>query len=109
MSNIVPQAQIMFNKDIVRCLESGDARSSLVRTLEAMVGSLGHLAGLVSSSLLPHQTMCIEALLTIDVHSRDIISTLINENVSEREDFEWTKYVVIGSLSVMNLLFLLPH
>ncbi|WAR20146.1 DYH6-like protein, partial [Mya arenaria] len=90
---VLTVAQIMFNKDIVRCFESGDPRACLVETFERMVASLGQLAGLVSSNILPHQTMCIEALLTIDVHSRDIISTLINENVTEREDFEWSKQI----------------
>lgn len=85
------QAQIMFNKDVQRAFDAGDPNQALNGVLDRMKDALSRLAGLVSSSLLPYQTMCIEALLTIDVHNRDIISNMISSGVSTREDFEWTK------------------
>ncbi|KAH3851244.1 hypothetical protein DPMN_093724, partial [Dreissena polymorpha] len=88
---VLTVAQIMFNKDVLRCFDTPDPRKALISVLEKMIGSLGQLAGLVSTYLQPHQTMCIEALLTIDVHSRDIISGMISEQVTLRDDFEWTK------------------
>lgn len=81
----------MFNKDVVRCFDQGDPKAALTEVRNKMVHSLGQLAGLVSSSLQPYQTMCIEALLTIDVHNRDILSNMINDGVVYRDDFEWTK------------------
>ena len=81
----------MFNKDVVRCFDQSDPKVALIEVLNKMVDSLGNLAGLVSTSLQPYQTMCIEALLTIDVHNRDILSNMINSGVTGRDDFEWTK------------------
>jgi len=82
----------MFNKDVLKAFDAGNPHDSLTGVLDRMKDSLSRLAGLVSGNLLMFQTMCIEALLTIDVHNRDIISNMINSGVSIREDFEWTKY-----------------
>ncbi|XP_053375273.1 dynein axonemal heavy chain 6-like isoform X4 [Mercenaria mercenaria] len=88
---VLTVAQIMFNKDVVRGFDQSDPKVALIEVLNKMVESLGHLAGLVSTSLQPYQTMCIEALLTIDVHNRDIISNMINAGVMAKDNFEWTK------------------
>lgn len=81
----------MFNKDVVRCFDRGDPIASLNEVLEKMMEFLSQLAGLVSSALQAYQTMCIEALLTIDVHNRDILSKMINDGVVTKDDFEWTR------------------
>ena len=81
----------MFNKDVVRCFDQSDQRTALIQVQEKMMGHLSSLASLVSGNMPPHQTMSIEALLTIDVHSRDILSKMINNDVTKRDDFEWTK------------------
>ena len=83
----------MFNKDVVRCFDQSDPKTALIQVQEKMMGHLSSLAGLVSGNMPPHQTMSIEALLTIDVHSRDIVSNMISHDVTKRDEFEWTKYV----------------
>jgi dynein heavy chain len=46
---------------------------------------------LVRGELTTIQRAIIGALITIDVHNRDIIQSLINSKVSNPSDFEWTK------------------
>lgn len=83
----------MYNKDVVRCFDQANPKAAVIEVLNKMIVSLSQLAGLVSSNLQPYQTMCIEALLTIDVHNRDILSNMVQEAVVDKDDFEWTKYV----------------
>ena len=83
----------MFNKDVVKCFDQSDPRAALNEVQDKMMGYLSSLAGLVSGHMPAYQTMSIEALLTIDVHSRDIVSNMIGNDITKRDDFEWTKYV----------------
>ena len=57
-----------------------------------MIRTLNMLANLVSSNLVPHRRQSINALLTIDVHNRDIIASMVDNKISRRDDFEWTRY-----------------
>lgn len=47
----------------------------------------------MSKELPNHKLMTIEALLTIQVHSRDILSDLIENRVSSVENYEWTRHL----------------
>ena len=101
----------MFNKDVVKCFDQSDPRAALIEVQDKMMGYLSSLAGLVSGHMPAYQTMSIEALLTIDVHSRDIVSNMIGNDITKRDDFEWTKYVhlnlPIKYLSIfLNILYL---
>ena len=55
---------------------------------------LNELAGLVSTNLAPHRRLAINALLTINVHNRDILTSMIDNKISRKDDFEWTRLVV---------------
>ncbi|KAL5008122.1 hypothetical protein ScPMuIL_013703 [Solemya velum] len=88
---VLTVAQIMFNKDIVRCFDQLQPTPALVKAKEKIITSLNSLAGLVTSNLSSHQRLCIEALLTITVHNRDIVHTMVTENIVKREDFHWTR------------------
>jgi dynein heavy chain len=43
------------------------------------------------SPLLYHQRQSVEALLTIQVHERDILQTLIEDDIQDTEDFQWKR------------------
>jgi dynein heavy chain, axonemal len=47
------------------------------------------LTELVRGNLTDLQRKIIVALVTVDVHARDIIEELKNENVSSIQDFRW--------------------
>lgn len=55
------------------------------------MAKLSELAGLVLSPLVGFQRQSVEALLTITVHNRDIVNSLIGRRVSKRTDFEWKR------------------
>ena len=56
----------------------------LLKQIDAMVGQ-------VKLPLNKQQRMLLGALLTIDVHARDVIRTMVRKAVSSLSDFEWTK------------------
>ena len=55
-----------------------------LRQIDAMVD-------LVRTPLDRQQRMLLGALLTIDVHARDVTRTMVAKNISSLSDFEWTK------------------
>ena len=81
----------MFNKSVVNCFVSVDPQNELIGFQHSMVKTLNILAGLVSSNLVPHKRLSINALLTIDVHNRDILNSMIENRVCKRDEFEWTR------------------
>ncbi|KAK3576323.1 hypothetical protein CHS0354_039732 [Potamilus streckersoni] len=89
---VLTVVQIMFNKNVAKCFDQADPTKSLIKVGEGMKDSLYKLAGLVSvPNLLEYQRMSIEALLTINVHNRDIVDDMIKDKVVKVDDFEWTK------------------
>ena len=85
------QEQIILSKDISQCFRKSDPRNELIRLRDDFVSTLNTLAGLVSTNLIPHKRLSINALLTIDVHNRDILNNMIDNNIIRKDDFEWTR------------------
>jgi dynein heavy chain len=56
-----------------------------------MISTLNELAQLVSTDLTSFKRLAVEALLTVQVHNRDIVTSLIESNVDNRSDFEWLR------------------
>ena len=48
---------------------------------------------LKNEALLPSKRCMISALLTLDLHNRDVIGALMRSKVTSCEDFEWTRCV----------------
>lgn len=84
-------SQINFNKQILKCLNSINAYDSLVGYREELINSINIAASLMSQNLTNHKIMTIEALLTIEVHSRDTLSNLIDNQVYKVDDFDWRR------------------
>lgn len=53
------------------------------------VQQLGDLTRLVRSDVSALARKLLAALITFDVHSRDIVSSLLSKGVNSTEDFEW--------------------
>ena len=85
------QSQIQFNKEVVACFIASDPVAQLAGIRDKMIRTLSMLANLVCSNLSPHKRQSINALLTIDVHNRDIINSMVENKISRRDDFEWTR------------------
>ena len=81
----------MFNKDVLACFAGDDPMTLLIEMRDKVIGMLNMLAGLMSANLVMYKRLSINALLTIDVHNRDIIFDMIENKISQKDDFEWTR------------------
>ncbi|XP_039385914.1 dynein heavy chain 14, axonemal isoform X18 [Mauremys reevesii] len=84
-------SQIMFNKDCTRSFQSSDPKMALTGIHDELVRHLEQLAEMASDILQFHKQTTLEALLTLYIHCRDILSSLIDKQIFKREDFEWTR------------------
>ena len=62
---------------------------TLAQFLAKVKAQLAVVVELVRTGLSPRARNTLRALLTVDVHSRDIIEKLIEANVTEPSDFSW--------------------
>ena len=85
----------MFNRDVLRCFQNSKQKEALQNKREELVSVLHKLSQLVTSALAPHQHQTLEALLTIDVHARDVLDSMIAGQVCQQEDFEWVRLVFV--------------
>ena len=81
----------MFNKDVVKCFDQSNPITAITQVQSDLIKSLEELAGIVSKNIKSYQRMSIEALLTINVHNRNILHTMIIDKVTSKEDFDWKK------------------
>lgn len=71
--------------------EMDDDMNALYNWLQMNVNQLNQLTELVKSNLPSVKHKIIVALITTDVHARDIIEELMNEGVSSISEFAWQK------------------
>lgn len=88
----------MFNKDCTRSFQSSDPKMALTEIQDELVQHLEQLAEMASDILQFHKQTTLEALLTLYIHCRDILSSMIDKQIFKREDFEWTRYKVFKLL-----------
>ncbi|KAJ3093097.1 Dynein heavy chain 6, axonemal [Quaeritorhiza haematococci] len=88
---VVTGNQVLWCRDVHECLKANDPGKALVALKQKWVTNLSQLAALVRGDLTKIQRAILGALITIDVHNRDIIQGLITAKTSSPSDFEWTK------------------
>lgn len=96
------------------CLQGDSVQEQLRFLNETWLDHLENLAHLTADRNLPSAKYnVITALLTLDVHRRDVIQSLLSSTILSVNDFEWvrsvTSFLVIQVVSdiVYNLVFLL--
>ena len=87
----ISQSQIIFAKQVTFCLKNADPLKQLTGFKDKNIRQLNQLARLVSTNLLAHKRLSVNALLTIAVHNRDILLNLIDDKVTKLDNFEWTR------------------
>nr|XP_029531899.1 dynein heavy chain 14, axonemal [Oncorhynchus nerka] len=100
---VLTVTQIMFTKDCQESFSSERQLESMVVVKKQVIHNVEELADLVSEPLPCHQQATLEALLTILVHCRDILSHLLQNRITSVDDFEWTRqlqYVWYDSTSL---------
>ena len=84
--------QIYWTLGAEECLASADPIGALTDYLATLKGQLAKLAGMARDSSIPKlYRKVLGALITLDVHARDIIQGMIDKECDSREKFEWTK------------------
>ncbi|KAJ3027001.1 UNVERIFIED_CONTAM: Dynein heavy chain 6, axonemal, partial [Siphonaria sp. JEL0065] len=88
---VVTGNQIIWTRDVSEAIKSSDPNRALVTLKQDSINNLSALAGLVRGELTKIQRAILGALITIDVHNRDIVQGLVQAKVTGLADFEWTK------------------
>ncbi|XP_072114311.1 dynein axonemal heavy chain 6 isoform X1 [Mobula birostris] len=90
---ILTISQLMWCRDLHHCLE-GDIQDHITAMIDfekTNFERLNALAALVRGKLLTLHRSIVTALITIDVHARDIVSELVKEKVDNVNNFEWQR------------------
>jgi dynein heavy chain len=85
--------QIQFTKRISTSLVSNESTKSLKTYFDELVSGLNKVASMNSKDLPNYKLLTIEALITIEVHSRDILYDLIEQKINKIDDFEWRRHL----------------
>ncbi|KAF6321024.1 dynein axonemal heavy chain 6 [Rhinolophus ferrumequinum] len=89
---ILTISQIMWCRDLTECLESdGNHLEDLEAFEKVNFERLNALAATVRGSLPKLHRNIITALITIDVHARDIVTDLVQAKVEEVNSFDWQR------------------
>ncbi|XP_030047949.1 dynein axonemal heavy chain 6 [Microcaecilia unicolor] len=90
---ILTISQLMWCRDLTHCLEGErlDNLQSLEDFEKVNFERLNALAGLVRGHLPELHRNIVTALITIDVHARDIVTDLVREKVDTIDSFEWQR------------------
>jgi dynein heavy chain len=88
---VLAVTQIDWAEKVELALTSGNADEGLRRVNEETEWNLGELAKMVRLDLTDLERTKVSALITMDVHSRDIITEMIAHRVAGVQDFEWFK------------------
>ncbi|XP_045894233.1 dynein axonemal heavy chain 6-like [Micropterus dolomieu] len=85
-------SQMMWCSDMDACLEGDHDHFAALQKFElANFDRLNALAALVRGQLPTLQRNIITALITIDVHARDIVTDLVRQKVDTSSNFEWQR------------------
>ncbi|XP_063775637.1 dynein axonemal heavy chain 6 [Pseudophryne corroboree] len=86
-------SQLMWCRDLTHCLEGEgeENMNSVVEFEKVNFERLNALAALVRGRLPALHRNIITALITVDVHARDIVSDLVKDQVSSIDSFEWQR------------------
>jgi dynein heavy chain len=85
---VLAGSQTFWTKEVAHALETKGTKG-LEEYLEVVKQQLVDITKIVSGELSNLDRVKIGALITIDVHARDVVETLIHQGVSSTADFEW--------------------
>ncbi|KAI5628238.1 dynein heavy chain 6, axonemal isoform X2 [Silurus asotus] len=85
-------SQLMWCRDMNNCLEGDHDHFEALQQFELTnFERLNALAALVRGNLPKIHRNIITALITVDVHARDIVTELVKEKVDSSSNFEWQR------------------
>jgi dynein heavy chain len=86
---VIMVAQIYWCRGVIECLESENPVAAMEKYLEKNRSDLKDMTAVVREDLSRLHRKIIAALITIDVHARDIVEELWQEKVESVNDFKW--------------------
>ncbi|GFS18450.1 dynein heavy chain 1, axonemal [Elysia marginata] len=96
---VIAVCQTYWSSEVTQALEE----KSLADYYEVMLHQLDGLRDLVRQEIPNIGRMTLSALIVIEVHSRDVIEKMVEENVSDPNAFEWISQLRYYWLEDMNL------
>lgn len=89
---ILTVSQIMWATDVHTILDGeGNRLIEMIKFEKKCNADLNNLAGIVTTDIDPIFRKILVALITVTVHARDTISTLVENKVINSSDFNWLK------------------
>ncbi|KAE9216083.1 Dynein heavy chain 6, axonemal [Phytophthora fragariae] len=86
--------QVFWTRNVTEAIaqvESGSDPQAVGGFLQFSLKQIDGMVQLVRGSLTKLQRILMGAVITIDVHARDVVRSLADSNVSSLSDFEWTR------------------
>ncbi|KAF5272727.1 hypothetical protein FQA39_LY07754 [Lamprigera yunnana] len=89
---VLAMSQVMWARDVHKILDgAGDRKAELAEFEKKCNWNLNKLAGLVHLNLSFVERTILVALITVTVHARDTVSSMVKHKVNSTIDFEWLK------------------
>ena len=84
-------SQIFWTRNVEQALDVADTPVRMKASRERNHKQLADLAGLTGRKLSKVQRILLSTLITLDVHGRDLVDEMSDDNVQKSSDFGWTK------------------
>ena len=82
---VIAGCQTYWTSEVTEALEN----KCLKEGYEKLLSQLDDLRNLVRLDLKKIERMTLSALIVIEVHARDVVAKMVEENVANANDFEW--------------------
>ncbi|XP_055006961.1 dynein axonemal heavy chain 1-like [Boleophthalmus pectinirostris] len=83
---VIAGCQVFWTAEVSEAIEKGDLANHLYPQLQTQ---LGNLVKLVRGNLSRMQRAVLSALIVIEVHAKDVAAELVQQKLSNINDFEW--------------------
>ncbi|XP_041836448.1 dynein heavy chain 1, axonemal isoform X2 [Melanotaenia boesemani] len=87
---VIAGCQVFWTAEVSEALEQGDLANRLYPQLQTQ---LGDLVQLTKGQLSKMQQAVLSALIVIEIHAKDVVSKLVEQEVSSINDFEWISQI----------------
>ncbi|XP_007435709.1 dynein heavy chain 14, axonemal, partial [Python bivittatus] len=84
-------SHIKFTQKCEAALSSSNSKKEMIEDRDDLINLLEQLTEIASDVLSYHKQSTLEALASLYIHNRDILSILIDQEINDIKDFEWTR------------------
>lgn len=103
---VIAGCQTYWTSEVTEALEN----KCLKEGYQKLLSQLDDLRNLVRLDLKKIERMTLSALIVIEVHARDVVARMVEENVANANDFEWISQLRYSCLIHLILIqFLWPE